>query len=335
MNGLSVGDLSQHFQSLRQNGITKDRLLTLTQELSTGQKSDMTAELKGDVGRLLSLDREIEMFDSFKQNTVEVAQVQAMMQNALETIDVLRERQSSISLPITVATSRPIVESAAKSSTSAFTEMVATLNRQLGDKSLFAGVQTDGAAFEDASLMMADIVGTIGPSPTTSDVIAAVDFWFDDPAGGFATMGYIGDTGAAAERRIGPTQSASYVVTGQSEGVKDVLHAIAYGAAADALAGTITTEQQTELLKKSGVDLLSAATTLNGTRSELGASEAFVAEKKTEYETQLTALRIMRNDMTTADPFETALRLQEVQQQLETQFAVTARLSGLSLANYI
>ena len=58
-------------------------------------------------------------------------------------------------------------------------------------------------------------------------------------------------------------------------------------------------------------------------------------EKLAEQEAQLTSLGIIRNDMTVADPFETAVRLQEVQLQLETQFTITSRLSGLSLVNYI
>jgi flagellar hook-associated protein 3 FlgL len=50
---------------------------------------------------------------------------------------------------------------------------------------------------------------------------------------------------------------------------------------------------------------------------------------------QETGLQMAINDLVSADPFDTATRLQSVQLQLETHYSVVGRLSQLSLLRYI
>lgn len=331
----SIGDLSLHAQSIRNTTAIKDRLQVLSKELSTGKIDDLTKQLSGNMNFLLSLDREIAMLSDFRQAANEVSQTMSMMQNAFETLDTLRERQSSQSLAVTASTPEPIVDSAAKSARDSFSEMVSTLNRRIGSTSLFAGTQTDGAALADSETMLADIVATLPATATTADVQAAVDTWFDDPAGGFVTIGYIGGVTGAPERLVGQSETVNLVATAESEGVRSLLKSMALGAVADAASGAIDAETKAELVQISGVELVSASADFNGLRAQLGSAEAFVAEQIVEHDAQISSFQIMKNDITAADPYETAIRLQEVQQQLETQFAITARLSGLSLANYL
>lgn len=335
MSFTSIGDLSQHFQSLRQTTQVKDRLQVLSQELATGQKSDLASALGGNVGQLLSLDREIALLGDFKQSATQIGHTLGMMQNALETVDFLRERQAATSMTISDASSLPFVDGAAKATRETFEEMVTTLNRSVNGRSLFAGVQTDAPALADATAMLDDLALAVGPATTSDDILAAIDQWFDDPAGGFSSMGYLGSVDGAASRPVSQTQSVDLGATANRTELKDVLRATAIGAMANVMADEIPDDVRRELIQASGLQMVGSATSLNTLRAEVGSQEAFVAEKIVEQEAQLTSFGIMRNGMTTADPYETAVKLQEVQQQLEMQFAVTARLSGLSLVNYI
>ena len=330
----SIGDLSQHFQSLRQTTSIKDRLYMLSNEVTTGTKSDLTAHLNGDVNRLLSLDREIEVMEHYKSSANEASQVMALMQNSLEALDALRIQQAEQSLAITESTARPILNATADSAEERFTEMVATLNRRSGDRSLFAGIQTDGAALASAADMLDDMVASVPAPPTVENIRLAVENWFADPIGGFETVGFIGSN-EPIEVRVSQNQSVGLNATAADDGIKQVLKAMATGAIAGRLSSGLSNSQYAELIQNAGVDLLSSATDLNALRGRLGTSESIVMNKIAEQEAQLTAFSTTRNNMVNSDPFETAVRLQEVQQQLETHFAVTARISGLSLANYL
>ncbi len=331
----TVGDLSQHFQSLRRTTQVKDRLQELSQELASGQKSDLATALGGNVGQLLSLDREIALLGNYRQSATEIGHTLGMMQGALESLDVLRERQAATSMTISDASSLPFVDGAARATRETFEEMVTTLNRSVNGRSLFAGTQTDGAALATSTAMLDNMALAFGTAATTADVLAAIDQWFDDPAGGFSTMGYLGSTGGAATRPIGQTQNVDLVATAERDELKEVLRAAAVGAIANVMADELPDHVRSELIQESGLQLLGSATSLNVLRAHMGSQEAFVEDKMVEQDAQLASLGIMRNGMTSADPYETAVRLQEVQQQLEMQFAVTARLSNLSLVNYI
>ena len=50
---------------------------------------------------------------------------------------------------------------------------------------------------------------------------------------------------------------------------------------------------------------------------------------------EASALQIARNGLVAADPYDTATAIQAVQTQIETLYTLTARLSRLSLTDYL
>ena len=50
---------------------------------------------------------------------------------------------------------------------------------------------------------------------------------------------------------------------------------------------------------------------------------------------ETTSLQIARNGITAVDPYETASRLEATRQQLETLYTLTARISRLSLVDFL
>ena len=70
-------------------------------------------------------------------------------------------------------------------------------------------------------------------------------------------------------------------------------------------------------------------------RRDHAPGEARVEDAAARLSARGTALEIARNDMSAADPYETATKLQNVQLQLETHYTLTARLSRLSLTEYL
>lgn len=331
----TVGDMSQQFQSLRQTGRVKSELLTLSQELSTQQKSDLTASLGGDTRPLASLDREINLLEGFQKNAIEIGQNLSIMQTTLEGIDGVRDNLANITLLVTPETADATLLDAANAGRDTFGEIVSRFNTRIADKSLFSGAATDQTPLAPSEDMLADIRASIAGMTEAQDIKTAIDTWFDDPMGGFAAFGYQGDSGPLVVQRLDATTSVSLPARADDAATIALLKGAAYAAVAVEDNTDVSMRTRAELLRFAGEGMVSANQPLTALRASVGSVEGKLAEASVSYASQLTAYRMNRNDLTVADPFETASRLQDVQQQLEMHYTVTARLSRLSLVNYL
>lgn len=331
----SVGDQSQHFLSLRNNMALKTRLGTLVQELSTGQSSDLVKHLGADQTRLSDVDRQLSLLSGYGRVTTQTAQSLSFMQTSIAQIEDTRAQLASQMLTVTADSAVNQNAAAASAARDAMGAIVSTLNGRFSDQSLFAGAAVDSVALASADTIMAELAIATAGATTSADVITAIDTWFDAPSGGFETLGYLGDTGPAQTRRIDQATTVALDAKADDPAFRDMFKAVALAAivAEGALPGDATA--QTELLQESGLRLMAGATSLTGLQARLGGIEGRVQDATTRHAARETALGLIRNDMTSADPFETAAQLEEVQLQLETHYTVTARLSRLSLAEYL
>lgn len=331
----TIGDMSQHFQSLRNTGGIKTRLNTLAQELASGRVADVTARLGGTTGPLESMNRDILLLEQFAQSATEAEQLLGYMQSSLEVVDSLRARLTEQTLPVSVNTSAPTVSDAAFAGRQAFTDMVATLNKSIGGRTLFGGTAVDRPALATADNMLADLVASIGPATATADIETAIDTWFNDPTGGFATSGYLGGTGPVMTRRIGANVDVTLDARADDPASRLVLQAAATAAIASEMGSAIDNDTRAQLVASSGQKLLASAGPLTHMRARIGLAEARTADTSVSLSAEKSAFEMLRNEIVAADPFEAATQLQDVQQQLEMHFTVTARLSRLSLVNYL
>lgn len=331
---VSVGDMAQQFTSMRNSGTIKSELSRLAESLSTGQVTDVSATLGGQTTQLSGINYSLGQNDGYSQIARETGMQLSTMQIMLEKVDAER-RQTSADLLILNNVSTPQqVDVAATAARGAFDSMVISLNTRLADRSLLGGVETETAVLASADDMLADLQAAIGGATTTAAIGAAIDFWFDDPAGGYATMGYLGDTGALAEKRLSADRVFEIDARADDAGIRDVLKGAAFAAMASDLPA-IDQQTKSELLQASGLRLLASGDGLVAMQSRIGFVEARIEQTTVELTAQRTALGMAKNDLISADPFETASRLSAVQLQLETHYSVTARLSQLSLLGYI
>ena len=117
------------------------------------------------------------------------------------------------------------------------------------------------------------------------------------------------------------------------------LRSLLKAAATAALAGDpglgLSDDIKSNLLRSAGLQMLTAAQPLVNMQARLGLSEATIEETTVRHTAQKTAYGLMRNDLVSADPYDTAAELEQVQRQLETHYTLTARLSKLSFVEYI
>jgi len=332
---VSVGDLSQHFQSLQNSGRIKSDLAKLGQELSTGKVADVVEKVGGQTRQLAGVEHSLKVLDSYQRAAVETTLVLDHMQFALDRVDENRVAASATLLMISDQSQKHQLESASSAASHAFQDMVSALNSKVAGRALFGGVAVDRAPLASANDMLSDLrLNLVGVS-SEADFLNIVDTWFNDPAGGFASIGYQGDMGPPMTRSIAQNENVEISGRADSDAVKRVLHATALGALSNDGIGMLTQTQYANIPHTSGVTLLGASSGMVATQTEIGQLQNQVEAAQTRLSSEQTSLGLLYNDITSADPFETATRLQAVQTQLETHFAVTARLSQMTLADYI
>ncbi len=332
---VSIGDMSQHFISLRNGGSLKAELARHGQELVTGRLSDVVAGVGGDTRQLSGLEHSLNTNASYQNAAQETSLLLEQMQLSLERVEDARSSATDSLLLISSQSLPNQISEAVQTSQQSFGEVVTALNGQLANRSLFSGTSVDVVPLATADDMLADIRQTVGGATTASDIAAIVDDWFDSPTGGFQTMGYQAENNGSNLKFLGPEQTINIETRADDERLKDILKATSKAAILADLTQVIPQVEQAQLLQMAGAGLLSGASGLTEVRAELGNQQNRVSVITARLSAEESTLSIAFNDMTAADPFETASKLQAVQAQLETHFAVTARLSRLTLAEYI
>ncbi|WP_394180885.1 flagellin [Yoonia maritima] len=329
-----VGDMAQQFNAMRNTSVIKSDLARLSESMSTGNVADITRHLNGETTLLSGVNYSLSQLASYTVAGRETEQRLANMQIVLGQLDSASQKTSSQLLLVSNNSSSDQVTEAARAARSTFDTMVNLLNTRVGDRALFGGAKVANAPLASATDMLADIQIAIGGATSQAAISAAVLDWFDNPAGGFATMGYLGDTGPAVKKRLSDSTTVTIDARADDPAIRDALKFAALAAVTHEMSG-LDVGTRSGLLQESGIGLFSTTSALVGVQSRIGFVEETVSREITEMSAESTALAIAKNDLVAADPFEAASRLQAVQLQLETHYAVTARMSQLSLLSFI
>jgi flagellar hook-associated protein 3 FlgL len=334
MTVTSIGDMAQQFMSLRATNTIKSDLAQLSAGLASGRAPDLVQQLGGDTSRLTGLNHSLSKLDGFLQVSRETIQVLDGMQAALQRIDNTRDQLTNQLLLVTDGSTQTQVRQAGDTALGALTTVISALNTRVADRALFGGRAVESTPLVSADVMMADLQAQIGADRTFSGIRAAVDAWFDDPAGGFTTIAYQGAAGPDLERKVSEDRNVILAARADDQAVRDMLRGNVLAALTTTLPN-LDAATKVDLLKSSGQILFGAATGLVAIQSRLGTAEEIAAETQAEKIAQKNSLQIAVNDLVSIDPFETAVKLQNVQLQLETNYSVISRLSQLSLLRFI
>jgi flagellar hook-associated protein 3 FlgL len=334
MSFTTIGDLSQSFQLRRDNARLKEDLQRLTAELSTGRIADLRAAAGGDLRPLGSFERSISLLASFRASNREAALFSEVVQSALGDVQAGAETLSATALLARTSAVPAQLDAVGREAVQQFESAVARLNQQAAGRSLFAGLATDGPALRPATEILDAIELAVAGATTVADVGTALDTWFG-PGGGFETFAYTGSPDPLRAFRVSPGESVDLPVTALAPAVRETLRGIAMAALLDrgVLAGDVA--QRAALAGASGEALIAGRDRLVALRGGVGDAEAAIERARVRNESEGAAAERARAAIVEADPFQAATELQALQGQLETLYAITARLSGLSLTNFL
>lgn len=331
----NIGDLAQSTLLRRDTARVKGELDRLTGELTSGRRANLNAALKGQFGPLAGIGRSLSLTEAHLAGNAAAARFAEGQQIALESVQGMVLTAGPAYLEAAGPGSDIQRSVVAKQANQQLRQAVSALNTQLENKSLFGGAALDGQALASVDTMLADLEAALSGVVSPADALDVVEEWFDAPSGGFETVAYSGSSAPISNMVIGEGETVGFAVTAADATVRDALRGLALGALLDRglFAGDPTARRA--IMQGAGETLISAADGLTGHRADIGYTEARIETARVRSETEIGALRMARAALTEVDPYETALRLQEVQVQLETIYAVTARVSYLSLAQVL
>lgn len=326
----SVGDLSRMMLLRPAGAQLKARMLTLTQEAATGLKSDVPAALNGQMGRLAQLQDRLTLLQAHAEAAHSVRAELEGLQTAMEAMQKL----GGGLLPaanMADATSLGVRSNEARQD---FHAAVGLLDVAVAGRHLLSGTAIETPPLSDAAAILDDARAQVAGLTDPAQIAATLDAWFTAPlgAGGFADVHFQGNADPR-EVRVAPGETIRQDRNALDPAFLGLLKGLALGAlAADP---GLSREQGATLLDAAGTRIAGAATALTQRRADLGLQEAVVERAASRNAAETLSLSLIRSDMLAADPYDTATALTETEASLQNLYALTSRLSRLSLTDYL
>ncbi len=336
MSVISFGDMASTLRNMRATSVAKQQLHQAGQEISTGLKADLRQSVSGNFAPLSHIDRSLRTLSSYSYVIIEAGHIAQTMQNGLETIanHVSQSGASLITASALFDTNGLSIQS--NDSASRLESVINTLNTRANGRAIYSGQSTSQAPFTSADDLMNDVLGAIAAAGAVNanDMMTVIDTWFDDPSGGFATTSYLGSTSPRSPLHISESDVAKFEFTANDDSIRQVLKGLVAGAVVSQSA-LPSFEEKSKLMQYAGQTLLGAEAQLSKARANIGTLQERVEEVSVANQARRFGFEAAKSEIVSADIYEASTRLNQAEVQLDLVYSITARMSRLSLADYI
>jgi flagellar hook-associated protein 3 FlgL len=346
-----ISTLASHLQLNSSIRSLQSQLMDAQKEISTGRKADLVAALRDRAAEDVDLRNALNDVTEFKSTTDIVASRMDTMQAALGGVHDIAEQMRNTALTSRDAVSRRYLQEAAST---ALDRINSFLNAQVAGRNLFSGIQTDTAPMQaqtgvnaatglSPQQAVSQAIANVGPITDAASALAVangpdgVGSIFSDtnsnPNLNYSATFYNGASTGSVTARLDNGYQIDYGVRADDPAFRELqqglsmLAAVPYGSIPnDAYAAW-----QDEAVKH-----ISAG--FQGTidvSAELGFKQSVVADASNRHDAMIAQLNNQVANLEAADPFQTSLRLSQLQTQLEATFSITARMNELSLTKFL
>ena len=328
-----------------------------TQELSTGYRQDVFADLGARSAQTLEFRNRMGRTEDFVILNEMLAGKLEMLEDALS--GVRDSTQEFLNIAVGSAESPNQLATELQNQAEATLNFVmAGLNMAYGGEYLLSGVATDTKPIQDIytahpitgrspSDVINNIVGT-GPA-TAADanmMITELDAIFasgsTDPLDDYEATFFNGtpltDAGGQPNPRsiaqIDDETRMEYGIQANDPAVRDVLKGLFMFASVDVT--TISDPAAYQAWASEAVDAIASGLQgLDEARVKVGSHRKLLDDTIASQQARMDVYNARIIALETADPYETAARLQNLQTQLEATYASTARIGRMSFLNYM
>ncbi|MFQ5562716.1 MAG: hypothetical protein ACE5FO_04010 [Parvularculaceae bacterium] len=334
MSNAGIPDILSFTRLSRAVTNVKAQADTARTEAVTGRVEDVTKETGGEIGAVHLIKKAVEDSQAYQRSLSFAENIALRTQTVLGRLTADSNRVAVNAVSQFGVGDEAALRSTAKDASGALLGIFSALNTTDGGRALFSGDAVDRPPLGDPEMLLADVQAIIAGAPDAASAEAALDTYFNDPAGGFQTAVYTGGAGTAPTTEIAPGVRVDASVKADAQPIKDLIRGLAVIASFEtAPAGGLG--ERDKLLRAAGERTLSAESPLSELRAAVGVAEQQIGAAKERHQMEETALTSLLNSKTLRDPFEAASQLQLLESQLEASFLMSARIARLSLANFI
>lgn len=332
MTRISVGDASMTSILARQGADLRAQVSRAAQEVTTGQHTDIARALRGDVAPLLGIDASLARLAAFKTTATDAALTTAAQQSALSGLSSLAKGITTTLLGARDFPTPVQVNAVAADARGRLASAIGLLNTEATGRAVFSGAATGTAPLGSADAMLTALETAALGATTAGQVAAAVTGWFADPLGYGA---FYQGGGPLAPAPIAPGEVAELSTTALDPALRDTLAGFAMAALIDRGILTGDPSERARLAQTAGQTLLTGEDARITLAARIGTVEGQIEAARSRNAAEETALGILRSDIGSVDPYEAATRLETARAQLESLYLVTARVSRLSLVEFL
>lgn len=330
----TYGDMSRHLMLGRHAARLNASITNLSKEMTTGFVSDKTRHLKGDVTLLASLEKNLELATTRKQVAQSAGQMLAVQQITLGTLHTRTQDVYVMLLQTDIVSSDFHRAGAIDGLGALFNDAVNLVNTDFAGRSLFAGTAGGGPALASADDILAALVADLPAGLDADSLSSEVDAWFAE-GGAFDSLGYLGGEAIPAALDVGRGIDIRFEFTAQAEPLRQLLSGLAKGALLARGVFEGSSAEQMAALRSASTTLATSLTGLVDMSARVGVEEQKAARAASHAEAEHTAMGIARAELLSVDPYDAATKLEHAMSQLDLIYNLTARLSRLTLADYL
>ena len=332
MMRVGIGDSALANILSRQGAELRGQMQRAATEVATGRPVDLAQDLRGDLIPILAIDSSLARLAAFGTATNDLAVLTAAQQSAVTGLSDLVADLVNPLLSAPDFKTQAQIGTLAEDAYARLKAAVGLLNTQTAGRAIFSGVLTDRPPLGSAEDLLAALQTAAAGATTAGQVAAAIDDWFTDP-GGYAAF-YQGGA-PAAQVPIAQGESGDSGTTALDPAIIDTLTGLSMAALLDLGLLAQDPDERARLAALSGERLLTSQESRVALSARIGTIEAQIDRARSRNSAEETALGILRSEMGSVDPYEAATRLEAARNQLEALYLVTARVSRLSLVEYL
>ncbi|MFC7335260.1 flagellin [Rhodocista pekingensis] len=328
---------------------------TLELEIGTGKKSDVAGSVGSRAALLLDLRNARQTTAEYRQSIQTQSSRLTLMQEALDKVRGSATHVRDLALSVSGSGDGAAAATIDEAALNALQTLSSMFNSSQSGRYLFAGTRFDTRPMQPPTEAapsgvvpldaVKSVLSSLGPTSTAADVDAALNgpnglsSLFSDTYGGgpaapenFSKTFFLGST-TQVKGRAGEDLPVTYACTAGDEPVRTLLKGLYLLAAVPS--ESVSTEAYQRITDQGWRLITQATDELIDTQGILGLQEELLkrADERHEVEDGLLSKQITQMEM--ADPYETGLRLNTLETQLEATFAMTSRISKLSLIDFL
>ena len=327
----------------------QDRLLKAQQEVASGRLADVGVSIGGRTRETVSLRQEYARYNTLIETNGFVKTRLDTTQVALNSF--VETAQSFMNSVIAARDAEGGATIAQQQGESALKQLLDGLNTTIAGEHLFAGINTTAAPVEDyygspapSSKLAVDAAfttafGTTQSDPSNNNILPAAMQTFLDT--GFSTVfdlpGWTADWSSASSTNVVSRISGVETVVSSANANEGAFRKLAkaYTMIADLGVENLNKTAFGVVAENAAILASEAIQEISVIQGRLGTSAARIQSSNEKMSAQLNVLNTQIDNLETVDPFEASTRVTTLLTQIETAYALTARVQRLTILNYI